>query len=127
MRALETARIISLKNQQPLIINNGLSERSWGDLEGKTLDVTVNWFDDANMVQGGETATAFVKRIFDTVCSLLQQYDCPLLVSHGGVFMAIAHLLGKPELRPPSGAPFHFIPHKTKNNDGEVDWRINKI
>ena len=91
-------------------------------MEGKPLDTTVNWFDDINTPKGAETATAFIGRIHETVCSILTTYECPLLVSHGGVFMVLAHLLKQPNLRSPNGIPFYFKPLEV-----EEKWDIKKL
>lgn len=110
IRAQQTAEIIAKKTQKPVTFEPNLTERVWGEAEGKPVDHTKSLFDDAHTPKGAETFTAFQQRILQTVASLLLKNELPLLVSHGGVFKALTHYFGYEGMSSSNCMPFFFKP-----------------
>ncbi len=111
-RALKTAQVIAeqVQLQKPIIVDPGIVEREWGEAEGKLADPSKNLFDDADTPIGAETFSVFKVRIVEVVSLLLLKYDCPLIVSHGGVFKALADSLGYANIEASNCSPFFFRP-----------------
>lgn len=107
-RALQTAQIIAQNRALPLVIEENLTERVWGEAEGQSYDMHKSLFDDSHTPKGAESFSAFQKRVVQVITRMLseQQWRVPLFVSHGGVFKAIVRSLGVPELSAMNGAPF---------------------
>jgi len=110
IRAQQTAEIISQKTRKPVIFDQGLVERNWGEAEGTVADPTKSLFDDVHTPQGAEPFSAFQKRVVETVSSILLIKERPLVVSHGGVFKALVYSLGYRALGASNCTPFFFNP-----------------
>ena len=112
IRALKTAQVIAeqVKINKPIIINTQITEREWGDAEGKPHDPTKCLFNDEDTPRGAETFSAFTKRVLKAVSLILLEYNCPLIVSHGGVFKVLADSLGYKNLQAANCSPFLFKP-----------------
>ena len=92
-RARDTATLINQKLSLPQHEDAGLAELDTGEWEGVPYDqcrpVMREWVDPP----GGEPYRAFLSRIRDAKTRILGQEDIvPLIVSHGGVFRALAKL-----------------------------------
>ena len=109
-RAMKTAEVIAEQVQKPIIIDPRIVEREWGEAEGKVADPSKNLFDDADTPQGAETFGAFKVRIVEAISQILHGHHCPLIVSHGGVFKALADSLGYAKLQASNCDPFLFRP-----------------
>lgn len=111
-RALKTAEIIAdhVKIQKPIMIDARIVEREWGEAEGKTADPTKNLFEDADTPRGAEAFSVFKMRIADAISQILHGTQCPLIVSHGGVFKALVDSLGYTKLQASNCDPFLFRP-----------------
>jgi broad specificity phosphatase PhoE len=114
IRALKTAQVIAeqVKINRPIIINTQITEREWGDAEGKRIDPTKDLFNDEDTPHGAETFSAFTVRVLGAVSLILLEHNCPLIVSHGGVFKALADSLGHKNLQALNCSPILFKPAK---------------
>ena len=114
IRALKTAQVIAeqVKINRPIIINTQITEREWGDAEGKPIDPTKDLFKDEDTPHGAETFSAFTVRVLGAVSLILLEHNCPLIVSHGGVFKALADSLGHKNLQALNCSPILFKPAK---------------
>jgi uncharacterized phosphatase len=125
-RAKETAIIISDECRLELEIVDKLQERSWGSLEGRTRDsVDLSFLSDKNIASDSETYLAFETRIISAMKYILtSQMQYPLIISHGGVFMLLAHLLiGKRDTPPcPNCKTFIFTPSSI-----DKSWEITPL
>jgi len=110
IRAQQTAEIIAQKTRKPVIFDQGLVERNWGEAEGTVADPTKSLFDDAHTPPGAEPFSAFQKRVIETMSSILLIKGPPLIVSHGGVFKALVYSLGYKTLGASNCTPFFFNP-----------------
>lgn len=110
MRAQQTAEIIAKKTNKLILLEESLTERIWGEAEGKPVDPTKSLFDDAHTPKGAETFSEFKQRVIETFSSLLLTEKLPLIVSHGGVFKVLAHHFGHQNLSSANCAPFFFKP-----------------
>jgi uncharacterized phosphatase len=114
VRALKTAQIIAeqVEIHKPIIIDVQITEREWGDAEGKLIDPTKCLFNDEDTPHGAETFSVFTVRILEAVSLILFEHNCPLIVSHGGVFKALTDSLGNKNLQASNCSPFLFKPSK---------------
>ena len=94
-RALQTAEIINKNKNIPLIIDERISERDFGEFEGKsTTDFDFNGFWSYKQNQEYETAEN-IKAFFDRVYSFLDDIKTKyngkriLIVSHGGISIPV--------------------------------------
>lgn len=99
-RARKTAEIINETKQEPIIFDNGIEERGFGDFEGKVrkeihdeiLDLEI--LDNYNLnkeYKGVETIRNLCDRVWGLLDELKREYKDKniLLVTHGGVIRAI--------------------------------------
>lgn len=106
------------------IIEAGLNERNWGDLEGKTLDLRPSTFYDP---PGGETWDEFADRIWHAATSL--RVAAPtLIIGHSGTFRALLYKLGFGKVKPAVGnaVPVRFVPIDPPPGD-RPPWRIESL
>lgn len=121
-RALKTAEIIAdqVKIQKPIMIDARIVEREWGEAEGKVADPTKNLFDDADTPNDAETFSVFKMRIIDAISQILHGAQCPLIVSHGGVFKVLADSLGYTKLQASNCDLFLFKPPAQETHSWQV-------
>jgi len=106
------------------IVEPGLNERHWGDLEGKTLDHRPSTFYDP---PGGETWDTFANRIWTAATTL--RVDAPaLVVGHSGTFRALLYKMGYGRVRPAVGnaVPVRFVPTDAPPEGGPA-WRVEAL
>ena len=101
-RALDTAKSIQKNNNVPIIINNDLIERGFGNFEGLTdlspYDCDINKLLDYNLnysLQNVEPIQSLFRRISDFIskCYSKKKKKTILLSTHGGVVEVIECLL----------------------------------
>ena len=105
LRAIETSRIVSAYFKIPIISNNGLNERSYGDFEGKLFDEVNADLKKHNTTlklsspKGGESYSNFTERVLVTFNEIVQRHKDGkiLLVCHGGVLEVLTRHLSKTE------------------------------
>jgi len=120
IRTKQTASIINEEIQVPIIFNESLRERSWGELEGKSHNMVLSDLSDEQLLQGGEEFGKFEERVLKALKEILSLPEKALIVAHGGVFVILARYLGYPSLRSPNCMPFYF--QATKDS-----WLINNL
>ncbi len=95
-RARDTAHIINEKLGLPMTEDPDIAELHSGDWEGMPYDQCRTMFDDWTDPPGGETFEQFFGRIRNAKKRILGSGTAlPLIVSHGGVFRAIAKMYGR--------------------------------
>jgi broad specificity phosphatase PhoE len=96
-RALRTAEIVNSYLNVPLIKCVGIQECTWGIMEGKEKgDFTFEkWKDRRFFPRESESVEELQSRVLYTLNDILDEYDMPLIVSHGGVFFAITDAFGQ--------------------------------
>ena len=114
LRAKQTAEIIAEGRDVPLVVDERLKERGFGDLEGHpfTQDDFNSWwkknFDFAAC--GMEPVEGFLARIRDLIDELWREHpdETILFVSHGGTFVGVdSYFNGYPD----DGETLRFIPN----------------
>ena len=99
-RAKETAEIL-INNRLPVIIDDRLIERSWGQNEGKLLseiDTSNCWDVSLNTdINDIERIQDFMQRIADAIEDMKMRYYGRniLIVSHSAVVRVVHYLLGR--------------------------------
>lgn len=102
-RTVETANIINEGRNIPIVIDNGVVERSFGVYEGKdrkTIDFGIFWNRFTNEpIEDGECLSDFLDRINNFLKRLKENYEGKrvLIVSHGGVSMAMQYIFNGPD------------------------------
>lgn len=118
-RALQTAEALS--EAKPLMIIEDLSERCWGEAEGKSYHEFPHLFDEAYTPTGGESMEEFKTRILKCLNDNLQLHD--LIVSHGGVFRALCLILNIHPIACWNAVPYHFQAPLEKTHP----WSVSAI
>jgi len=104
-RCYDFAKQLSDKHQLPLIIDDSLRERHFGDWEGKSTteinqaDLELFWQEPATFTPpNAESLINFVTRSQNAWIKLKQQpYKKPLVITHGGIIRAfIGEVLSMP-------------------------------
>ena len=123
-RAQKTGEIIADICELELEIINELKERNWGSLEGDNHNNALSFLTNDNLPPDGEEYLDFEKRIIEgTRKVLLSEYGYPVIVSHGGVFKVLVHLLtGRKNIDCPNCKIFLFTPSSIDNK-----WEIIDI
>lgn len=103
-RAKKTAEIINEELHCPIIYEEGMAEREFGELEGKLtsefdFDTFWNYQKDAKY-ERAENIREFFGRVYQTIDKIIAQYPGKniLIVSHGGVSVPVyCYFNGIPE------------------------------
>lgn len=104
-RARQTADIINEGRNIPIIIDERISERDFGEFEGmSTMDFDFNAFwsyKQNNKYNKAENIRMFFKRVYDFLDDIKEKYKGKkiLIVSHGGISIPIkCYFNGIPEM-----------------------------
>ncbi len=104
IRAIQTAEIINKKRGIPILFDENLLERDYGELEGcylKDFDFKNIWnYDNSQICTSGESVKDLFKRVHDFLDKLRKIYPNKniLLVAHGGISIAVnCYFNGIPE------------------------------
>lgn len=104
IRAKKTAEIINEKLHCPIIYEENIAERDFGELEGKLtseFDFSTFWNYQKNVkYEKAENIKKFFKRVYQTLDKIIAQYPEKniLIVSHGGVSVPVyCYFNGIPE------------------------------
>ena len=126
IRAHKTAEIINEHLNVPLLIVEGLKERSLGVLEGtvktSNKDSSVIAMFKAP-IEKGEHPDEFKARIANALHEILDPDHTTLIVAHGGVYWAIMEMIGSKEQRSHNCIPYLFIPPK----DNQSSWTVHPL
>lgn len=99
-RALHTAQIINETKNIPLIIDNRIIERDYGQLEGKIFKREYCNLDFDFESLGGESTENYKLRLIDFIKDIKSKYDGKniLVVAHNGIISVLSCMLeGIPE------------------------------
>jgi 2,3-bisphosphoglycerate-dependent phosphoglycerate mutase len=133
-RAYETASIINAALQKPLIVDDGLKERFFGDFEGLAI-AEMDSLRDGMLKKGlpaeengypcppqGEPYADFRIRTIAAFHRNLEQFDGEniLFVAHGGVYRVLRRCLFTDLDHSGNVQPFHF-----EKRAG--DWALNRL
>lgn len=94
-RAIQTAKIINHNRNLPILLDERLSERDFGEFEGMpytNFDFEAFWIYQQNIsYQKAENIRSFFKRVYDFLDELPLKYQNKriLLVAHGGISIPI--------------------------------------
>ena len=94
-RALETAEIINKDRNIPMIVDNRIKERDFGEFEGQEftlLDTKPFWDYYINEeYKEAESVQEFFKRVYDFLDDIIIKYKDKnvLIVAHGGVSLPV--------------------------------------
>lgn len=94
-RAKKTAEIISAEIQCPILYEEGISERDFGEFEGKQptqFDCEAFWSYKKNLnYERAENIRDFFQRVYQTLDDIVVRYPEKnvLIVSHGGVSVPV--------------------------------------
>jgi broad specificity phosphatase PhoE len=116
-RARDTAEPIVRELNLPLTVIAELSERNWGELEGRSRSLQIG----AATPPGAETPQEFMRRVLRGL-RLISPGGKPLLVAHSGILRVLCRTLGisEPEAPIANALPVRFVPP----DPGHASWRI---
>ena len=97
-RALQTAKVIAKKKKVPIVIDDLLRERDYGEFEGhyfSEVDFSGIWYEGSKEPNGIEPLRSFCERVKTAFVKIKETYDGKkvLVVSHGGVSVAASILV----------------------------------
>jgi 2,3-bisphosphoglycerate-dependent phosphoglycerate mutase len=133
-RAYETASIINAALQKPLVVDDGLKERSFGDFEGLAIE-EMDSLREGMLKKGlpaeengypcppkGEPYADFRVRTIAAFGRNLKQFEGEniLFVAHGGVYRVLRRCLFTDLDHSGNVQPFHF-----EKRPG--DWALNRL
>lgn len=133
-RAYETASIVNAALQKPLIVDDGLKERFFGEFEGLAI-AEMDSLRDGMLQKGlpaeengypcppqGEPYADFRIRTIAAFNRNLEQFDGEniLFVAHGGVYRVLRRCLFTELDHSGNVQPFHF-------EKGVQDWTLNRL
>lgn len=105
IRAVQTAKIINDERNIPIVFDKRLSERDFGELEGKNkteFDIGAFWSYKQNIqYQRAENIRSFFNRVYELLDDIQLKYKDKkiLIVSHAGVSRAVyCYFNGVPDL-----------------------------
>ncbi|MBI1362695.1 MAG: histidine phosphatase family protein [Proteobacteria bacterium] len=126
-RAVTTARIIATEigHSAPVDCFPELKERHFGIWQGRHRDeMELVRVTDLADIEGGEDYTFFIQRITAGLHKALQQSGPVVIVSHGGVFRAMGHLLGFEPIKAENAALYKLTPQT--DSSGWIAERITE-
>lgn len=95
-RARKTAEIISNYTSRPIRFFDKLKEICWGLKEGASQDGWLDKWREGQIIEGGESFDDFTERVRQGLEDIFHLPAPVLIVSHGGVYMALQKILELP-------------------------------
>ncbi len=101
LRARQTAEVINQDRNIPIIYDNRMIERDFGEFEGmqkSDFDFDGYWnYYQNEQYQRAENIQVFFKRVYDFLNDIVEKYNDKnvLLVAHGGISIAVACFFNK--------------------------------
>lgn len=119
-RATKTAEIIASVCEIDVEILETIKERNLGSFEG--TNNIVSFLDNEGLPSDAEDCNQFKQRIIKSFNKILSPTDIyPLIVSHGGVFKVLSHILAnKKDAKCPNGKIFFFTPPINNNTQWDI-------
>ncbi len=93
-RARETASIMGASLEINLVENRDIAECSFGDWAGQPWKLVQERIRQGMEPPNGESGIAFLRRAMKGLCDVVSKYERALIVTHGGVFDALARHYG---------------------------------
>lgn len=124
-RTTETAEILNTNLKLPFAVSPYLREHVMGDWEDKPWCEIAPRLQRREDPEGGETFMAFYDRVSNALTTILNEYDMPLIVAHGGIWRALASLHGyKPVVAPKNAMLYYF---KARSAPSEFPWALHSF
>jgi broad specificity phosphatase PhoE len=123
-RAKDTAKIINNTLKLDMIENAQLNEQHFGDWEGQDVAQFIDCYKTKQTPKNGESFDDFNLRVKNALNNVLEAYEKPLIVCHGGVFRAFHAHYGIHHARTENAVIHYFSPN---NKSAEMPWDITKI
>ena len=122
-RATKTAQIIASVCELDVEILETIKERNLGSFEG--TNNKISFLDNEGLPDNAEDCNKFKDRIIQSFNKILLPTEMyPLIVSHGGVFKILSHVLAnRSDINCPNGQIFFFTPPINHN----IKWDITTI
>ena len=99
IRAQQTAELILAGHNKPVFTNEDLREMLLGEWEGKSYDISLDFFEAQREPEGGETWLQFRTRSIRALKQAAASHEGKVLVvAHGGIWFNYAHQTSHPEL-----------------------------
>lgn len=99
IRAQQTAELIMSGHNKPTMNLQDLREMELGEWEGKSYDISLDFFEAQREPPGGETWLQFRTRSINALRHAAASHEGKVLVvAHGGIWFNYAHRIGHPEL-----------------------------
>jgi len=115
-RAHQTALILNEALDRPLHKTDQLWERGWGEGEGKPHSHFMSGLKDSDIPQGAEPWKIFENRMLSALHHIMtESKKSPLIIAHGGFFMAMTRLMGYSHLHAENCVPYLFRPPERKD------------
>lgn len=123
-RAKDTAMILNKSLDLPLTEISSIAERNYGDWTKKSWDDVKAKLQGDDIPPNGESRAEFTFRAIHGLSTILSRFKCPLIVTHGGVFDALAEHHGYRMKDVKNCVLYHFAP---SNGDSTFPWNIFRI
>ena len=108
-RATQTATIIAQNLTVPLIPINQLKEWHFGDWEGTaSINLITNFL--TIKPPNGEAPEELIDRVKKIINHILQEAALPLIIAHGGTYLALCHLMNISPDPIDNCQLLHFVP-----------------
>lgn len=119
-RAQETARIVNAVLSVPIVTMDELAEWDVGSWDHQPFASVRDEFLSSANPPGGETRPALVQRVESALHRCMDVTQPTLVVSHGGVWMAVQQILGLEPGRSENAIPYRL----ERQNNG---WRVDRL
>ena len=119
-RAQETAQIVTAVLPAPIITIDELAEWDVGSWDHQPFASVRDQFLSNADPPGGETRPALVQRVKAALNHCAEVSQSTLVVSHGGVWMAVQQILGLEPSRSENAIPYKL--QRQKNG-----WRVDRL
>ena len=113
LRTKNTSQEVNKGLLLPVHAEFELREHALGDWENRPYEECVDTWKAGTNPPNGETHEEFFARIKLALNKVLNKFDMPLIVAHGGVFRAIGGLYGNPINNIENARPYLFEPIHT--------------
>lgn len=120
-RAKDTACILNEVLELPIFEAKGIEERDFGDWMGQPFKDVFDRVQNGEIPPNGEGNKTFVDRAIKGLTQILEKHQCPLVVTHGGMFDAIADVFGFIIEDIKNCQLYEFVPHP---DDTNFPWLI---
>ena len=117
-RAQETALIVNAVLSVPIVTIEGLAEWDFGSWDHQPFASVRDEFLSTADPPGGETRPALVLRVKAALNRCMDVSQPTLIVSHGGVWMAVQQILGLEPSRSENAIPYKL---QRKTNQWQVE------